>query len=245
MSDVPDDYEAYAAERSAPRFTDWLRARSEPAWSDAVDGRFVRELGAGTLEETAFADYLVQDYAVVDALVGAFGHAVGQAPGMAARRPLVTFLETVTDDEDDYFRRTFEALSVPAERWRDPDPTSETAAFCDLLGRAAREGGYAETLAVLVPAEWVYESWATAVADARGDETSPPSAGADLPAHYAEWVDLHAVPSFVEFVAWLRGQLDDVGPVLSPRRRRRVERLFVRTVELEAAFFEAALEGSR
>jgi hypothetical protein len=84
VSDVPDDYEAYAAERSAPRFTNWLRARSEPAWSDAVDGRFVRELGAGTLEETAFADYLVQDYAVVDALVGAFGHAVGQAPEMAA-----------------------------------------------------------------------------------------------------------------------------------------------------------------
>ncbi len=243
MSDVPADYGTYAAGRSEPRFTDWLRARSEPAWSDAVDGRFVREFGAGTLEEAVFADYLVQDYVVVDALVAAFGHAVGQAPDMAARRPLVTFLETVTDEENDYFRRAFEALEVPAERRDDPEPTATTAAFCDLLGRAAREGGYAETLAVLVPAEWVYESWAAAVAADHGDGTSPPSAGADLPFYYAEWVDLHAVPSFVEFVAWLRGQLDDVGPALSPRRRRRVERLFTRTVELEAAFFEAAVEA--
>ena len=142
-----------------------------------------------------------------------FGYAVGQAPDMAAKRPLVEFLETVTDDEDDYFRRSFAALEVPADRWQNPEPTDITEAFVDLLGRAAREGGYAETLAVLVPAEWIYESWATSVAENHGDPgTAPTSAGADLPDPYAEWIDLHAVPSFVEFVAWLRGQLDSRRP---------------------------------
>ncbi len=177
--------------------------------------------------------------------MGGFGYAVGQAPDVAAKRPLIEFLETVTDEEDDYFRRSFDALEVPESRWRDPEPTDTTAAFVDLLGRAAREGGYAETLAVLVPAEWIYASWATAVAEEYGDpETSPPSAGADLPEYYAEWIDLHAVPSFVAFVGWLRGQLDAVGPELSARREARVERLFRRTVELEVAFFDAAMEAS-
>ena len=240
MTDIPERYADYAAGRTDPRFTAWLRAGTEPAWTDAIAHPFTRDLGAGTLDPDTFADYLVQDYAFVDALVSTFGYAVGQAPDMAAKRPLVEFLETVTDDEDDYFRRSFEALEVPADRWQKPEPTDTTEAFIDLLGRAARQGGYAETLAVLVPAEWIYESWATAVAEVYGDPgTAPPSAGADLPDPYAEWIDLHAVPAFRAFVDWIREQLDAVGPGLSPRRERRVDRLFRRAVELEVAFFDA------
>ncbi|APW97978.1 transcriptional regulator [Halobiforma lacisalsi AJ5] len=243
--DVPDAYEAYAtdADTDDPRFTDWLRDRAEPTWSAAVEHPFTDELGAGTLSEDAYAAYLVQDYAFVDELVGTFGHAVGQAPDMGSKRPLIEFLDTITDDEDDYFRRSFDALEVPDSEWTDPERTETTAAFVDLLGRAAHEGGYAETLAVLVPAEWIYEEWATTVATTDGDpESEPPSAGADLPFYYAEWIDLHAVAGFREFVDWLRGELDAVGPALSPRRQRRVERLFRRTVALEVAFFDEAYE---
>ena len=45
----------------------------------------------------------MRNYAVVDALVGAVGQAVGRPPEMAAGRPLVTFLETATDDGDGTF----------------------------------------------------------------------------------------------------------------------------------------------
>lgn len=246
-TDVPSTFEAYAADTDPvePRFTDWLRERAEPAWTDAVSHPFTRDLGAGTLSEAAFVEYLVQDYAFVDELVGTFGHAVGQAPGMAAKRPLVEFLETVTDEENDYFERSFDALDVPESRRTDPALAEPTAAFVDLLGRAASVGGYAETLAVVVPAEWIYEGWAVAAVDeyADPDADGPPSAGADLPFYYAEWIDLHAAPDFRAFVDWLRGQLDAVGPELSPRRQARIDRLFRRTVDLEVAFFDAALEA--
>ncbi|WP_367176532.1 TenA family protein [Haloarcula rubripromontorii] len=240
-----ETYAAYAERTDEPRFTDWLREQSQPDWDAAVEHRFVEELGAGTLDEDAFAEYLVQDYAFVGELVGTFGHAVGQAPDMAAKRRLVEFLDTVTDEEDDYFERSFAALGVDESRWQDPEPTETTAAFVDLLGRAAREGGYAETLSVLVPAEWIYESWATAAAAAHGDPDGPPSAGMGLPFYFAEWVDLHAVDSFVAFVDWLRGELDAVGPTLSPCREARVASLFDRTVALERQFFETAYEGTQ
>ncbi|MFC4438967.1 MULTISPECIES: TenA family protein [Natrialbaceae] len=243
MSDVPASYADYADGADDPRFTAWLRERSESAWTDAVDHPFTRELGAGTLEEEAFATYLVQDSAFLDALVGAFGFAVGQAPDVAAKRPLIEFLETVTVEENDYVERSFDALDVSEAQRRDPDRSPTTAALVDLLGRAAREGGYAETLAVLVPAEWIYREWATAVADRYGNPNGErPSAGANLPFYYAEWIDLHAVPSFVAFVDELRDQLDAVGPDCSPRRQARVERLFRRTVDLEAAFFDEAYD---
>ncbi|MFB6101546.1 MAG: TenA family protein [Haloplanus sp.] len=240
MPSPPDTFDAYAADRADARLTDWLRDRSEPDWSAAVDGRFVRELGDDTLDDAVFRRYLEQDYAFVETLTGTFGYALGQAPSMGAKGRLADFLGTLTDEENDYFERSFDALGVePRSRESRPEadddpraePTATTRAFVDLLERAARQGGYAETLAVLVPAEWVYETWATAVESPLPDRF-----------YLAEWIDLHANDDFVAFVAWLRSELDREGAAASPRRQRRLDALFRRTVELERAFFEAAYD---
>ncbi len=232
---VPATYADWAADRTDPRFTDWLRARSGDAWDAATRHRFARELHADTLDDAVFRRYLLQDYAFVETLVGTFGHAVGDAPTMDAKSRLVDFLGTVTDDEDDYFQRSLAALDVSAPEYADPEVTETTAAFRDLLLRAAREGGYAETLAVLVPAEWVYLSWAT-------DDGLAAGSGPDR-FYLQEWIDLHAVSEFAAFVGWLRAELDREGAAASERRQARLAELFARTVALEAAFFDAAYES--
>jgi thiaminase (transcriptional activator TenA) len=226
-----ESYAAYAADREDARFTEWLRERSEPTWTEAVEHRFTRELGEGTVDDEVFARYLVQDYAFVNSLVSLVGYGIGQAPTMAEKRPLVEFADAITDDEDDYFVRSFDALSVPESDRENPETHPVTAGFEDLLLRAAREGGYAETLAVLVPVEWVYLEWATAVGEYPGS------------AYLAEWIELHDNPGFVEVVAWLRDQLDSEGPRLSPRRQERVATLFARAVDYEVAFFEMVYES--
>lgn len=238
MSDaVPGSYADWAADRTDPRFTDWLRAQSGDTWNEATRHQFARQLHADTIDDVVFRRYLLQDYAFVETLVGVFGHAVGDAPTMAAKSRLVKFLGTVTGDEDDYFQRAFEALDVPEAEYADPDLTGTTAAFRDLLLRAAGEGGYAETLAVLVPAEWVYLSWATAdefVTDGGPDRF-----------YLQEWIDLHAVPEFESFVGWLRAELDREGAAASERRQARLAELFCRTIDLEVAFFDGAYEGKQ
>jgi len=244
MSDGGDDsaatpatYADWAADRTEPRFTDWLRAQSGEAWEEATRHEFVHELHADTLDDVVFRRYLLQDYAFVETLVGVFGYAVGDAPTMEAKSRLVEFLATVTDDEDDYFQRSFAALDVPDSRYEAPTPTEATAAFRDLLLRAAREGGYAETLAVLVPAEWVYLTWAT-------DDDLAANDGPDR-FYLGEWIELHAVPEFEAFVGWLRAELDREGAAAGERRQARLAELFCRTVDLEVAFFDAAYEGKR
>jgi thiaminase/transcriptional activator TenA len=223
-------FEAYAADRPDARFTDWLRERSEPDWTGATEHRFVRELDEGTLDDAVFGRYLVQDYVFVGALVGAFGHAVGDAPTMEAKARLSGFLGTLTDEEDDYFERSFDALGVPEADRTDPERAGVTEAFEDLLVRASFEGGYEEALAVLVPAEWIYLTWASNASNTP-DEF-----------YLREWIELHDAPEFESFVGWLRGELDEYGPDLDARRRCRVERLFRRTVSLEVAFFDMAYE---
>ena len=211
------------------RFSEWLRAGAEPDWSAALDHRFVEELAADEVDDAVFRRYLVQDYAFVETLVSVVGHAVGDAPSMDSKRHLAGFLGTLTDEEDDYFERSFDALDVPERQRVDPPLTETTEAFADLLVRGAREGGYAETLAVLLPVEWVYLGWANARADAEPDRF-----------YLVEWIDLHAVPEFEAFVEWLREEMDREGPALSDRRQRRVARHFRRAVALEVAFFDDA-----
>lgn len=218
------------AESDHERFTDWLRARSAAEWSAATAHEFTRAIGDGTVPEERFREYLVQDYAFVGGLCDLIGHAAGQAPTTDASVRLAEFLVTVGSDETDYFERSFDALDVPESRRRDPELLPVTEAFVDLLRRAAREGGYAESLAVLVPVEWVYLEWARAV-----DEPEP--------FYLAEWVRLHDNPGFVDVVDWLRTELDDLGPALQPRRRRRVARLFARAVALERRFFDETPSG--
>lgn len=225
--DAPTPFEAH----EETRFTDWLRVRTAERWDAAVTHRFTEELAADTIDDDVFRRYLVQDYAFVGDLTGLIGHAAGDAPTVAARRRLAEFLTVVCTDEDEYFRRSFDALGVPEADRTEPTLTPTTAAFSDLVWRAARTG-YPDALAVLVPAEWVYLTW--------GERAT----SGDRPDRFylAEWIDLHSGPTFSGTVDWLRGQLDSIGPSLSPRQQRRVARLFERTIELEVAFFESAYE---
>lgn len=216
---------------AAERFTDALVAANAPLWRAATEHRFVRELAADTLPDEVFRRYLVQDFAFLEALVTLLGHAVARAPSMPAKRRLAGFLAAVTGDETNYFERALAALGA-SEAFAAPEriamnPT--TARFRAAMVAAGERGAYGDILAIIVPAEWVYLDWARA---------SP------LPRprrfYLAEWIELHALPAFADFVEWLRSELDREAAAASPEQRRRIAELFRATLELERDFFEAA-----
>ncbi len=211
------------------RFSEWLRERSEPAWTEATRHRFVEELGNDTIDERVFRRYLVQDYAFLELGARTTALAASQAPSMDEMGRLSKQLSVLTGGENDYFQRAFEELGVPETDWRNPDLHSTTSAFLDFMLRAAHEGDYEETLTTTLAAEWVYLDWATHVENREPERW-----------YLDEWVEIHAIPEFEEYVEWLRDQLDTHGPELSSRRQARLAELFSRTVDLEVAFFEMA-----
>jgi thiaminase/transcriptional activator TenA len=215
------------------RFTDALVEANAPLWRAATEHRFVRELGADTLPDETFRRYLVQDFAFLEALVTLLGHAVARAPTMAAKRRLAAFLAAVTGDETNYFERALAALGA-REAFAAPERiplTDATERFRALMAAAGERGGYGEILAILVPAEWVYLTWARAC----------PMPGPKR-FHLAEWIELHAIPAFAAFVEWLRAEFDRAAAAANPAERDRLAGLFRTTLELERAFFDAAYD---
>ena len=171
----------------------------------------------------------MQDYAFIETLATVLGFAIARAPGMAAKKRLTGFLTALTSDENDYFLRAFDALGVAEGERTAPELAPATRDFSALMLAAAEAGTYEDLLAVIVPAEWIYLTWASDQAEA-----------APIQLHYREWIELHIDPAFAAFVDWLRGELDCLGPTLTEARRQEIESRFQRLVALEVAFFEQA-----
>ena len=207
------------------RFTDTLRATSEPAWSDAVGHRFVTELFAGAVPDAVMAHYLIQDHRFLDSFLTLLGAALASADTFAARLRFGRFIGIMSSDENTYFLRAFEALGVTEDRRAAEPDTPPTASFKAIMREAAQTRLYAAALSVLVVTEWLYLDWAS--------HAPSPIPGSFV---YAEWVTLHDNPDFRSFVDFLRAELDRVGPAETDLCRD----FFQRTVALELSFFKAA-----
>ncbi|HEV3161644.1 MAG TPA: TenA family protein, partial [Xanthobacteraceae bacterium] len=167
------------------RFTEILRAASEPAWSDAVRHRFVNELFAGGVPDAVMACYLIQDHRFLDSFLTLLGATLASADTFDARVRFGRFIGMVSGEENTFFLRAFEALGVTEDRrTADPD-TQPTVGFKAIMREAAETRSYAAALSVLVVAEWLYLDWAS-------------RAPQPLPVNFvhAEWITLHDNPGF-------------------------------------------------
>lgn len=210
------------------RFTETLRQASEPAWTEAVQHRFVGELFAGGIADKVMASYLIQDHRFLDSFLTLLGAAIATADTFEARIRFGRFVGVVAGEENTYFLRAFEALGAgEADRAGIPD-TAPTAGFKAIMREAAAARSYAAALSVLTVAEWLYLDWAS-----RAPKPLPESFV------HAEWITLHDNADFRDFVAFLRAELDRVGPLEAELSRD----FFQRAVALELAFFDAAYDG--
>ncbi|MEM9635104.1 MAG: TenA family protein [Pseudomonadota bacterium] len=234
MADYFDGpFQDFLASNPEARFTDWLAARAEPFWSRATGHPFTCAIGDGTMPETAYARYLIEDYTFITDLASTLGYLVAKAPRMPSKTRLSAFLALLTSEENDYFLRSFEALGVDAQIYETAAQGPTTRAFADLLLTSSGKGFYAEGLACLLCAEWCYLTWGLREAQKpRPDEF-----------YLAEWIDLHAVSGFEVFVNWLREEMDQIGADLSVEEQEKVAQLFRHMSALEFAFFEAAWTG--
>lgn len=206
------------------RFTDLLKRASEPTWTMAVEHRFVSELCAGTISDKVMAFYLVQDHRFLDSFLTLLGAAIASADTFDARLRFGRFAGMVSGEENTYFLRAFERLGLSGDdRAATPD-AAPTLGFQSIMKEAAATGSYAAVLSVLNVAEGLYLDWAS-------------RAPKPLPKDFvhAEWITLHDNPEFRAFVAFLRAELDRVGPTAPDISRD----FFLRAVSLELDFFDA------
>ncbi|MGX0976709.1 thiaminase/transcriptional activator TenA [Roseovarius sp. MBR-51] len=213
------------------RPTDQLKSLVATDWQAATRHAFTDQLAAGTLPEALMLAYLQQDYLFIEDFVRLLASAIAHAPSLPDAIPAAQFLGLISGPENTYFLRAIDALGGTTEPPAAPHPV--TAEFQALMRAAARSGRYAQMIAVLSVAEWTYLDWASPHAE-RAEH---------LPFWFGEWITLHSGPGFEGVVTYLRDQLDQVWPTLSPEDQAAAQSAFVTATQLERAFFDAALAG--
>lgn len=222
--------EQWAAGAEQP-LSEWLRSEAGGQWERVVGHRFTRELSRNAVSNGTLRAYLVQDHRFIDDFSVLLASMLAAAPTLDDRVLGAHFLALITSKENTYFVRSLSALGVGAAEEAAVPDAPITARFKRLMRSAAASGKLAHMLAVLVAAEWSYETWGERAAAERP---------AELPFWCAEWIELHAGPYFNSVVAYLRGLLDRAGSALSEAERREVRALFLDAVDCEEAFFEHA-----
>ncbi|MEP0232282.1 TenA family protein [Roseibium sp.] len=227
-------FQDYQAETPSARFSDWLVLQTGSDWNAATEHDFTRAIGDGAMPDPAYVRYLIEDYTFITDLASTLGYLVAKAPTMRSKARLSAFLALLTSEENDYFERSFAALNVSETTYRTAAQGPVTRQFSELLLTSSGKGSYAEGLACLLCAEWVYLTWGLREAGKPRPEAF----------YLAEWIDLHAVLGFESFVGWLREEMDVVGKALSETEQKQVAQCFKGMCALEVAFFDAVWEGS-
>ena len=218
----------YSRTKANARFSDWLRDSAEPDWTCMVGHRFTHDIATDALPPDVLRRYLIYEHGFVETAITIFGYALVKAPTIVEQTKLVETLRALTTDQLDYFDRVFERLGISVERRPSTVSPPSVLAFRDGMLSLAAHGTYEEIIAGMTAAEWMYLNWSRAAS--RRNPSQPVC---------AEWIALHVNPQFIGQVAWLREQLDSVGPLLPPFRQQQVAAAFHRTLVLEIGFHDA------
>jgi thiaminase/transcriptional activator TenA len=206
-----------------------LRGYAESDWDQAVNHAFTEALGDDRLTDEVYARYLVQDYAFIDTLVNLVARTIANAPTMPPKTVLAGFLAALTSDENTYFLRSFEALGLGESDYLNPPLHPVSQAIIDTM--KAAEVRYETAIICLCVAEWSYLSWSKLQAEKpRGSRF-----------YLQEWIDIHVLPEFEQFVTWLRTQVDSFAD-RDDATLARLAALFQRMCVLEHQFFSASLD---
>lgn len=228
-------------------FTEWMRRRAEPDWTAVVEHPFTDALFDGSLPDAAMRTYLVQDHQFADDFLALLGSALAKADRRASRLRLAGGIATVTEEVSTYFRRSFDALDVPAADREDPRLDEAALAFRELMTDTNARGDYPDVLSVLLVAEWTYLAWAQRAPQPRPTGGDPLLPGRPKPVRdfvQDEWIRLHDNAGFAEWVGWLRAELDRVGAQLDERDQAHCLRLFQQATRCELDFFTAHWPGA-
>ena len=207
-----------------------LQKENRDIWDAMQQHRFVADILADRLDPDVFRRYLVFEQGFVETAILIFGHAMLKAPAFAQRRRLISVLHSLAEDQLTYFAGVFRALDMSPALAADLAPAAVQRFDGGMLA-IAKSGSYADILAIMLAAEWMYGTWCLRAANVE-------IAGAEL----RRWVALHAERGFLDQIDWMIDEINREATALDDAGRDRLSALFREALQLEIAFHDAAYE---
>lgn len=193
------------------------------------------ELCAGTLPDYKLFVYLVQDLKYFQLGLNLFGNALVHCDELKSAIVLGKQIGFLSNDENDYFHRCLAQLRTEASgeildhvssMVTDPPTLPVVHTYLEALSYLTYDSrSYAEIITSMYVMEKAYLGWA----EPHYEKIQ------NLAYKHSEWIVLHSGPGFSAWVDFLESEVNRVAEHDSAA----CEQFFVKTLELEIAFFEA------
>ncbi|RDW14614.1 thiaminase II [Paracoccus thiocyanatus] len=210
-----------------------LRTEAQPAWDAYTRHPFVEGLRDGTLPQSGFLAYLVQDYLFLKNFSRAWALAVVKAGDLDEMRACSATVHTLLDHEMGLHVQTCARAGMDAKALADTPEAVTNIAYTRYVLEAGYSGDFLDLLAALMPCVIGYGEIGLRLQA----EAAP-----DTP--YREWIDTYAGAEYQAACASAGALLDSAirkrlgdAPRESPRWPALSHR-FATATRLEAAFWD-------
>lgn len=213
---------------------DRLRAAAASDWQSYVDHDFVRQLGTGTLPQTAFQAYLVQDYLFLIQFARAWALAAYKSRTLADIRMAQEALAAVLNETELHIRLCARWGLSRSDIEAAPEHQA-TVAYTRFVLDCGAAGDLLDLHVALAPCVIGY---------AEIGRTLAPQGLDGLGSHpYRDWIGEYAGEGYQSVASAARCHLDELaGRAMTERRFIELAALFAQASRLEADFWQMGFD---
>lgn len=214
---------------------DRLKAAAADDWSSYVDHDFVRQLGAGTLPETAFRTYLVQDYLFLIQFARAYALATYKSRTLDDMKVAQGGLASILGEMELHIKLCGRWGLSPADIEAAPE-LQATVAYTRFVLDCGAAGDLLDLHVALAPCVIGYAEI--------GRNLTPHGVDALGDHPYREWIGEYAGQGYQDIAMNARRHLDDLAArAMTERRFGELAKLFGQASRLEADFWQMGLNA--
>lgn len=211
-------------------FSKGLKTKSGKIWEDGYNHPFVQELGKGTLDREKFKFYLLQDYLYLlqYAKVFAIGAVKSDTEELMTRFSSIQYFTLA--NEMNIHREYMAGFGITRGEMLAVKPSLFNSAYTANMIATGQTGGLAELIAAVFPCAWTYSDYAKRL--------KTQYSGLLEGSFYKTWIDIYSSDEFAESFEWFYSTLDDLAANMSDRQRKKIEEIFISSVEFEYLFWD-------
>jgi thiaminase/transcriptional activator TenA len=214
---------------------DQLKANCAQDWTSYIEHEFVRKLGAGTLPETAFRQYLIQDYLFLIQFVRAYALAVYKSDTLPDMRQAAAGMSAILDIEMGLHVEFCAGWGLKEADMQSAPEASACMAYTRFVLERGMAGDLLDLHVALAPCIVGYaEIGAMLVTDPDTIVNGNP---------YMPWIEMYAGDEYQEVAESEKTFLDDLLVRRGgPGRMMALSDTFVKATRLEVDFWQMGLD---
>jgi thiaminase/transcriptional activator TenA len=209
------------------RLTDELWEAVADIYGAILEHPFLAGLTDGSLDQDAFAFYVVQDALYLRGYAQALAAVSSRAPDNAAVEMFARHSANAIAVERTLHDSLLADLEIDPASVEAAEPAPTTLAYTSYLLATVRGGSYAEGIGAVLPCYWIY--WGVGKELLQRGSPDP---------RYQRWIDTYSGEEFGNVVREVLAVTDKLGPELSPPERALMHQHFRATSRYEWMFWD-------